>query len=118
MEEQKENLIVKITLEFSVLIVEYCEALENEKKFVVARQLLKSATSIGANVREAQHGESKADFIHKLKVAMKECEETIYWLEICKLSKNYAKPSKEITEKIDSIHKILNKIISTTFKKQ
>ena len=80
--EVKENIILKLTFEFSILIIEFAEILESNRRFVIANQILKSGTSIGANVREAQNAESKADFIHKLSIAQKECNETIYWLEL------------------------------------
>ena len=63
-ELQKENLILQLTFEFAIQSIEYCDLLMEKKKFVIGQQLLKSATSIGANAREAQHAESKADFIH------------------------------------------------------
>ena len=81
--EAKENVIIKLTFQFALEIVKYCEDLQSNKKFVIANQLLKSRTSIGANIREAQNAESKADFIHKFKIAAKEIEETTYWLELC-----------------------------------
>ncbi len=67
MRDDKENIIVKLTFEFALDIIEFAEELENQRKYVVAKQILKSGTSIGANVREAQNAESKNDFIHKLK---------------------------------------------------
>ena len=67
MRNDKENIIVKLTFEFALLIVEFAELLESKKKYVIAKQILKSGTSIGANIREAQNAESRADFIHKLK---------------------------------------------------
>jgi four helix bundle protein len=66
MRNDKENLIVKLSLEFALDIIRYTELLESQKKYIIARQLLKSGTSIGANVREAQNAESKADFIHNI----------------------------------------------------
>ena len=78
--EAKENVIIKLTFQFALEIVKYCEDLQLAKKFVIANQLLKSGTSIGANIREAQNAVSKGDFIHKFKIAAKEIEETIYWL--------------------------------------
>lgn len=69
MRNDKDNLIVNLTLEFALDIIEYTELLESKKKFVIANQLLKSGTSIGANVWEAQNAESKLDFVHKLKIA-------------------------------------------------
>lgn len=113
MRNDKENLIVKLSLEFALDIIEFSELLEEHKKFVIARQLLKSGTSVGANVREAQNAESKTDFIHKMKIAAKEADETEYWLTLCELSKNY--PSgKELNQKLQSIIKILSKIITTS----
>ena len=67
MRNDRDNLIVKLTLEFAMDIISYCEVLEEQRKYVMAKQLLKAGTSIGANVREAQNAESKADFIHKMK---------------------------------------------------
>ena len=110
---EKENIILKLTLEFSLLIIEYCELLEMNRKFVVSNQLLKSGTSIGANIREAQNAESLNDFIHKFKIAAKEIDETEYWLTLCKLSKNYPNPDS-LTEKLVNISKVVNKIISTS----
>lgn len=71
MDVKKENIIVAKTIDFALAIIQYTELLEKERKFVIARQLLKSGTSIGANVHEAQNAESKADFIHKVKIAAK-----------------------------------------------
>jgi four helix bundle protein len=76
MRNDKENIIVEKSFQFALKVVLYCEQLEVEKKFVLARQLLRSGTSIGANVREAQNAESKADFVHKIKLAAKEADET------------------------------------------
>jgi four helix bundle protein len=113
MRSDKENLIVKLTLEFALDIIEFVEILEKKKKYVIANQLLKSGTSIGANVREAQNAESKIDFIHKIKIAAKEADETEYWLLLCEMSKNYPK-SPILNEKLQSIIKILSKIISSS----
>ena len=55
---------------------------ENKKEFVLSKQLLRSRTSIGANIREAYNAESKKDFVHKLAIAQKECDESLYWLEL------------------------------------
>ena len=87
--EKKKNIIVHLTFEFSLEIIKYCERLEEHRKYIIANQLLRSGTSIGANIREAQNAESKNDFIHKFKIAVKEIEETLYWLELCNHSNNY-----------------------------
>ena len=113
MRNDKENIIVDLTFKFSVSIVMYCEELEKIRKYVIARQLLKSGTSIGANIREAQNAESKNDFIHKFKIAAKECDETIYWLELCKEIDSYPF-NPELIDQIEIISKIINKIISSS----
>ena len=113
MRNDKENIIVDLTFKFSVSIVMYCEELEKIQKYVIARQLLKSGTSIGANIREAQNAESKNDFIHKFKIAAKECDETIYWLELCKEIDSYPF-NLELIDQIEIISKIINKIISSS----
>jgi four helix bundle protein len=108
----KKNIIIDKTLEFSLLTIDYVELLEQKNKYIIARQLLKSATSIGANVREAQNAESKQDFIHKIKIALKEADETEYWLLLCQQSKTYPK-SNDLQDKLQTIIKILSKIISS-----
>lgn len=110
--EKKDNLIVTLSLQFALDIIVFAKILQQAKKFNLANQLFRSGTSIGANVREAQGCESKADFIHKLKIAYKEAEESKYWLELCELSESYHKPGKLLTD-IVSILKVLGKIIST-----
>ena len=109
----QENLIVKLTFQFALDIIVFCEILESSRKFNLANQLFRAGTSIGANVREAQGAESKADFIHKMKIAYKESEETKYWLELCKSSANYADPGKLISD-VDSIQRVIGKIITTS----
>ena len=113
MQDQTENIILKKTIKFSLMAIEYVEVLESQKKYIIARQLLRSATSIGANVHEAQNAESKADFIHKFKIAAKEVEETKYWLVLCNESKNYP-DCKALIESLHEIDKIITKIISTS----
>jgi hypothetical protein len=65
------NPILKLSFDFSLMVIEYCEQLESLKKFVLSRQLLRSGTSVGANCMEAQNAESKADFIHKMKIRLR-----------------------------------------------
>jgi four helix bundle protein len=113
MRNDKDNLIVKLSLEFALNIIEYSEMLDNSKKYVISKQLLKSGTSIGANIREAQNAESKTDFFHKMKIAVKEADETTYWLTLCEMSVNYPK-NDQLKEKLQSIIKILSKIISSS----
>ena len=112
-DKYKNNLLLIKTFDFALKIITYTEILQEKKKFVLANQLLKSATSIGANSKEAQNGESKADFIHKLKIAIKEADETEYWLFLCDAHPLYPE-CKELLKDLEEIIRILNKIISTT----
>ncbi|MEI6313182.1 MAG: four helix bundle protein [Bacteroidota bacterium] len=108
---KKDNLILELTFRFSLKVIEYAELLEEKKKFIIANQLLRCGTSIGANVREAQNAESKKDFIHKFKIAAKEADELEYWLDLCAESKNYPS-NEELKSDLIIIIKIINKIIS------
>jgi four helix bundle protein len=113
MRNDKENVIVDKSFLFALKIVAYCELLEEKRKYIVSRQLLKAGTSVGANVRESQNAESKEDFIHKLKIAAKEADETEYWLLICKYSPSYPFDD-ELLNNIQEILRILSKIISSS----
>jgi four helix bundle protein len=107
------NRIVDLTFSFALKIIEYVEILEEKRKFVIANQLLKSGTSIGANTKEAQNCESRADFNHKFKIAAKEAEETEYWMLLCKFSRNY--PFNEtLLNEVKEIQRIINSIINTS----
>lgn len=110
------NPLIEKTVQFSLDIIEYCELLDEKRKFVVAKLLLRSGTSIGTNLFEAQNPYSKNDFINKIKIAAKELEETKYWLYLCKHSKTY--PFNEKLElQITEIGKIIYKILSTSLNK-
>ena len=79
----RENVLKTKSFSFAVRVVDLYKYLQTEKKeFVLSKQLLRCGTSVGAMVREAEQGESKADFIHKLSIALKEINETLYWLEL------------------------------------
>jgi four helix bundle protein len=114
-EKYKDNLILLKTFDFAKKTVLFTEKLQQEKRYIIANQLLKSGTSIGANIKEAQNAESKADFIHKIKIAMKEAEETEFWLFLCNELENYPN-SEELLNEIFEILKITNKIIATSKK--
>lgn len=113
MNGKSDNLIVNLTFEFSLGIMEFADLLESKKKFVFANQVLKSGCSIGANVREAQNAEGKSGFIHKMKIAAKEAEETHYWLSLSQAAPKYPN-CEELLVQIASVLKILGKIISTS----
>ena len=78
-----ENLIEKKSFEFAVRIVKLCQYLQqNKNEYVLSKQIMRSGTSIGANVTESQQAQSRADFVSKLSIALKESEETAYWLRL------------------------------------
>jgi four helix bundle protein len=113
MRNYKDNLIVKMTFEFALQIHAFADVLRNERRFAFSDQPLRAGCSIGANGKEAQSAESKADFIHKLKVASKEANQTEYWLELCEFAGNYPK-SGNLPSQLESILKVLSKIISSS----
>lgn len=82
---ERKNIIKEKSFTFSIHVIKICRFLtEIKKEYTLSKQLLRSGTAIGALVREAQNAESTKDFIHKLAIAQKECDETIYWLELLK----------------------------------
>ena len=107
------NLILDLTFQLSLDIVKLTEELQRLHKYPVANQLVRCGTSIGANTRESQNAESKKDFIHKLKIAAKEADETEYWLLICKHSENYPDPGKLLSHNV-SVKRVLGKIIASS----
>ncbi|MFT6865971.1 MAG: four helix bundle protein [Cyclobacteriaceae bacterium] len=111
---EKRNEVLEISFEFALQIIEFSALLETNRKYVIARQLLKSGTSIGANIREVQGGKSKANFIHKLNISHKEAEETEYWLLLYEKAMSYPSPPSEMKALLLSIQKLLSKIMSTT----
>ena len=108
----KDNAIVKLTFEFALSIWDLAEELQEKRKYAVSNQLFRSGTAIGALVREAQNGESLADFIHKMKISLKEGDETEYWLLLCCAREINA--AADCLEKLLPIIRILNRIISTS----
>jgi four helix bundle protein len=113
----KENIIVVKSIEFAIKIVKYCNTLYGEKQFIIANQLLRSGTSIGSNIYEAQHAESRLDFIHKINIASKEASETFYWLTICEQLNDFENPI-EIINDLNQVSAILGEIIVTSKKNQ
>ena len=79
---EKKNVIGTKTKSFAVRIIKFCKILEEKREYIISKQLFRCGTSIGANVRESNNAQSKADFINKLSVALKEADETSYWLEL------------------------------------
>ena len=112
----KDNIIALKTLDFAIRIVNMYKYLCKEQgEFVMSKQLLRSGTSIGANVREAEHAQSKADFLSKSNIALKEANETCYWLELLhKTGYLTTGMYDSISADCDEILKILTSIVKTT----
>jgi len=110
---KKENLIVQLTFDLAVATIKFCTLLEELRKWSFANQLLRAAVSIGANVKEAQNAESKADFIHKMKIAAKEAEEVEYYFELCNAADELPN-AEELLEKTKAVCRVLNKIIASS----
>ena len=112
----KDNVVKDKSLEFVVRIVNLYKFLVNEQKeFVMSKQILRSGTSIGANIREAEQAQSRADFINKLNIALKEANETEYWLELLIRTEYITQEQYEsINNDSTEINKLLISIIKTT----
>ena len=112
--------IVKVkSFELAIRGVNFYKWLVAEKKeFVMSKQFLRSVTSVGANVREAVNAQSKADFIHKLSISQKECDESMYWLEIL-VGTNYISKTEfeSMHKQCEEVLKIIKSIIITSKKK-
>ena len=108
----KESPIRIKSFEFACEIVKYCDLLKENKDFELASQLLKSGTSIEANTREAQRGVSKKDFKNKFGIALKEADETKYWLEI--LKETGREVPKDMVNKCEELIRILESIIKNS----
>ncbi len=110
----KQNIIVDKSFDFALKIVDIYKYLCNEKKeYVLSKQLLRSGTSIGANVREGVVAQSRKEFIAKLNISLKEAHETEYWLELLVYGK-YLEESSSLLSDIDSLIRILTSIIKST----
>ena len=108
--------VVERTLAFSLGIVRLCRELEKDSiGRILSRQLLRAGTSIGANVHEAQGGQSKADFIAKMSIANKEALETAYWLRLIKQADLIVgERLSELVDETDQLIKIISKILITS----
>ncbi|KJD34137.1 hypothetical protein PK35_05270 [Tamlana nanhaiensis] len=107
------NAIVDRSFYFACDIVIYAEKLKEKRYFEIANQLLKSGTSIGANVRESQRGVSKKDFKNKLGIALKEADETSFWLDVIEETKIFNVPSS-LREDCETLIKLLVSIIKNS----
>ena len=111
-----ENIIEKKSFDFAIRIVRLYKYLyDNKKEFVLSKQLLRSGTSIGANVAEAQQAQSKADFISKISIALKETTETKYWLRLLNATDYLSDTEiKTILSDCVEIEKILTTILKSS----
>jgi len=111
----KDNIVKTKSFGFAIDVVHIYKNLTDEKKeFVLSKQLLRSGTSVGAMVREAEFAESKADFIHKLSIAQKEINESIYWIELLYETKYIDKVKfNRLNEKAIELIKLITSILKT-----
>lgn len=111
-----EKKIDERTFDFALLVVDVYRFLLGKKEFVLSKQLLRSGTSVGANVQEAQAAQSRNDFISKMSIASKEARETLYWIRLLKRSGYLNEYSKLelLDSEIRSIVKIITSIVKTT----
>ena len=117
MKNNKPNAIKDKSYAFALRIIKLYKYLKENKEYVLSKQLLRSGTAIGALVREAEHAESKADFIHKLAIAQKEANETTYWIDLL-YEAEYLKQNlyKSYFGDIQELNKILAAILITSKK--
>lgn len=113
-----ESIVKTKSFELAIRGVNFYKWMVSEKKeFIMSKQFLRSITSVGANVREAVNAQSKPDFIHKLSIAQKECDESMYWLEILKDTDYVSTIEFEsIHEQCNEVLKIIRSIIITSKK--
>lgn len=113
--ENSDNIIQDLSFNFAIRIVKFYKHLtENKRVFVLSKQILRSGTSIGANTRESIHAQSTADFISKLNIALKEADETEYWLELLHASEiindeEFTSLSNDVKQIIGTLVKIIKK---------
>ncbi len=115
---ERKSIIKDKSFVFAIRVVNLYKYLsETKKEFILSKQLLRSGTAVGALVREAQNAESKADFIHKLAIAQKECDETIYWIELLK-NTNYLNDNEfeSMSSEATELLKMIRSAIITTKK--
>ena len=113
------SILKEFSFKFAIEIIKlYKNLVVSKKEFVLSKQILKSGTSVGAMIKEAQNAESKNDFIHKLAIAQKECDETVYWLELLQKS-DYIELNEftKIHDKAYSLLKMIKSAILTTKQK-
>lgn len=112
-----ENTIREMTFDFSLMIIKLYNSLIDQKEYILSKQLLRSATSIGANIEEANAGQSRKDFIAKMSIASKEARETKYWLRLLDKSQLISQDFSPYLTTIEHIINIITKIVKTSQEK-
>ena len=112
----KENVVKMKSFAFALRVVKLAKYLQSEKgEYVLSKQVLRSGTAIGALIREAEHAQSKADFVSKMSIALKEANETEYWIDLLHQSKYIgATDYKSIHPDIEELLKLLTSIVKTS----
>jgi four helix bundle protein len=111
----KKNIILEKSFNYALSIIELSKALDKKNEYVLSKQLLRSGTSVGANIRESNNTRTRKDFIHKMNIAQKECDESLYWLELLHKSKIIQDEDFENVFKAgQEIHYIVKRIILTS----
>lgn len=115
----KTNVLKDKSLDFAIGVVNTCRRIQNEQKeFVLTNQLMRSGSAIGALYREAQHAESSVDFIHKLAIAQKEANETLYWIEILEATEILEfSEAKRLFASAEELLKLITSIIKSMKRK-
>ena len=115
----RRSIIEDLSFLFAIIIIKTYKCLvDKEKEYILSKQLVRSGTAIGALVREAQNAESTKDFIHKLSIAQKECDETIYWIDLLKITEYLNDTvSKDLTSEGMELLKMIKSAILTSKKK-
>ena len=111
----KDNLVRELSYEFAIQIVKLCKLLQEQKEFILSAQLMRSGTSVGANVEEASAGQSRRDFVAKMSIASKEARESNYWLRL--LRDSNLCPSADpfsLIEQSERLVRILTSIVKTS----
>jgi four helix bundle protein len=110
----KDNVVQQKSFDFALVIINLYKALQDKREFVISRQLLRSGTSIGANVEEGNAGQSRKDFRAKMSVASKEARETRYWLQLLQKSKLVDVDVANELAQVEELIRILTSIVKTT----
>lgn len=110
----KESIVQKKSFKFSLKIVDLYKNLERENEYIISKQILRSGTSIGANIEEALAGQSRKDFIAKMAISSKEARETKYWLRLLKESKLTSLNVDDMIDDIFELIRMLTSIVKTS----